>query len=252
MKERPIIFGASDVRAILTGRKTQTRRVVRPQPEERGAISDRAPGFASFDEKTLKTAWCPFGWPGHRLWVRETWGLHMHGDFTCWHRDSIKGRTEEDLRFSWEVAYAADAGSPYDHWRPSIHMPRWASRLALEVTGVRVERLCDISEKDARAEGVEVVTLPEEWMATRPSPLGGRDAIAFHKAPSPALIEELELEDVRHVPARPVQTAVAGFRQAWSAVNGSGFRLDGKASAPPESWAANPWVWAISFRRVTP
>ena len=82
---------------------------------------------------------CPLGRPGDRLWVRETWGLHAHLDFTYWHRDSIAGVSEDEIRGSWEVAYRADADSPYDHWRPSIHMPRWASRITLEVLDVGVD-----------------------------------------------------------------------------------------------------------------
>ena len=118
-------------------------------------------------------------------------------------------------------------------------MPRWASRLTLEVTGVRVERLNAISEEDAKAEGVEVHMMPEEWRAVRQQ-YGRNEAITFDREPSADLIAALRLRDVTHVPARPVRSAVAGFRSLWESINGTG------------SWAENPWVWAISFRRATP
>lgn len=138
MKERPILFSGPMVRAILEGKKTQTRRVVKPQPDQQHALA-LPPLPAS----------CPYGKPGDRLWVRE--------------------------RISWEhaggnwlgVTYAADGHyeeflEPPVDWntddppktRPSIHMPRWASRLTLEITEVRVQRLQDISEEDAIAEGM--------------------------------------------------------------------------------------------------
>lgn len=150
MKERSILFSAPMVRAIFEGRKTQTRRIVKPQPA--GAWA--APG---------KTA-CPYGATGDRLWVRETWGLDAYtGDMQF----SIKYRaggdsyvTERNGSDEWVPIYqrymdGCGLDDKWDRWRPSIHMPRWASRITLEVTGVRVERLQDISEADAIAEGVE-------------------------------------------------------------------------------------------------
>lgn len=126
MKERPILFSGPMVRAILDGRKTQTRRVVKPR---QGMLDDWT-GLP-----------CPYGKPGDRLWVRETCYFEQpHG----------------------EVIYRADPGSEKAldpeftglRWRPSIHMPRWASRITLEIVNVRVERLQDIRVDDARAEGV--------------------------------------------------------------------------------------------------
>ena len=126
MKERPILFNTDMVRAILDGRKTQTRRIVKPQPLEGGKV----------DSTWIR----PFA-KGQRLWVRESWAWYpLDHDPTC-------------------VIYRADYphGTPcppeYERWRPCIHMPRWASRILLEVTAVRVERLQDISEADAQAEG---------------------------------------------------------------------------------------------------
>jgi hypothetical protein len=231
MKTRPILFSGSMVRAILSGAKTQTRRVLDPQPRLITS-SNGTPiwhlelrnGFVnSNDEKTwpesmvrhhvdqdgnVYPAVCPFGAPGDRLWVRETWGVI--GD--------IRAGSDGE-HFAAHVEYAADLAKRtidvhMDHWRtsyemrgkwrPSIHMPRWASRLTLEVTSVRVERLHDISEDDARAEGVDPFLeggYDFEWVS-----MGG--------------------------PCR------ANFRRLWEGING------------PGSWEANPWVWVVSFRRV--
>lgn len=160
MKERPILFSAPMVRAILNGTKTQTRRVVKPQPPEGYAFSGVT--TASTDPQQVgKWVWslgtsgpgplhrvrCPCGIPGDRLWVRETW-TEVAGP--CRDEDP-----EEFRRQRVGVIYRAD--SPSDildgTWKPSIFMPRWASRLTLEVTGVRVERLKDISRGDCMAEG---------------------------------------------------------------------------------------------------
>lgn len=132
MKERPILFSAPMVRAILKGRKTQTRRVVKSQP----------PLFAhaTRHHQRLMVPNCPYGQPGDLLWVREAWAYHP--DYPESTRRAI---------------YRSEPGVEYDvpRWRPSIHMPRWASRILLEIVAVRVERLNDISEADAMAEGVD-------------------------------------------------------------------------------------------------
>ncbi len=150
MKERPILMLAPMVRAILDGRKTQTRRVVKPQPHYR----DVAGAFASWvfkdgllypNAKPEVIAMCPHGRPGDRLWVRETWAHGIH---------ALNAKHDEDGPF----VYAATDGTQgrlSDKWKPSIFMPRWASRITLELTGVRVERLQEISESDAKAEGCE-------------------------------------------------------------------------------------------------
>lgn len=139
MKERPILFSAPMVRAILAGTKTQTRRALRDQPCElldfnRGALSIRVRRavYQAFSPK-FPSVCCPYGQPGDRLWVRESF---------CDARQAAAGR----------VLYQA-SGDTACGWKPSIHMPRWASRITLQVTNVRVERLQDISELDASAEG---------------------------------------------------------------------------------------------------
>jgi hypothetical protein len=157
MRERPILFSSAMVRAILDGTKTQTRRKVRLIGAD--TIEDRGKGPNEFpwprsveldgcDYRTVLTG-------GTRLWVRETWGLYRPTDFTDWHRGSLAGASE--LPWGWELDYRADWGPSQDgcFWRPSIHMPRWASRITLEVVSVRVERLQDISNADAKAEGIE-------------------------------------------------------------------------------------------------
>lgn len=163
MKERGIIFNGEMVRAILDGRKTQTRRVMKVQPSDgfhpthNGYDLDLnahwyTPGvvdkngylqpakkdvFGVADENEGYT--CPFGAVGDRIWVRETF---------CPVPDH-----EEPAGCS-AILYAADGNGPYGKWVPSIHMPRWASRLTLEITCVRVERLRDLSEDDAKSEGI--------------------------------------------------------------------------------------------------
>ena len=142
MKERPILFSAPMVRALLAGTKTQTRRVVKPLKGEEidpAGIYDQHPG-------DLELARCPYGQPGDRLWVREAYfGNHY-----------LHPNEPADER---ELHYRADGYEDFEGeritWRPSIHMPRWASRITLEIVSVRVERLHEISEEDAKAEGVE-------------------------------------------------------------------------------------------------
>lgn len=142
MKERPILFSAPMVRAILDGRKTQTRRVVKHH-------STCVPGHQAWEMTR-----CQYGQLGDRLWVREN----------GWERPERTPKMMREGADTWpKFAYDAEGWSEQDHadfkaWgfkrRPSIHMPKWASRITLEVVGVRVERLQDISEEDAKAEGV--------------------------------------------------------------------------------------------------
>lgn len=241
--ERPILFSGAMVRALLAGTKTQTRRAVKSVELARGeAMGVRvAPGtfcYIDFDgvpglswrpfggsptvpyppEKVA--AACPYGAPGDRLWVRETWAKAGEvGD---------------------SVEYRADNGDPTNgRWRPSIHMPRRVSRLTLEVTDVRVERLQDISESDSQAEGVEATTLPEEWHAVRLMH-GHNEAIAFPSLPSDATISDLGLRSLCHVPPRVLISARDQYARLWEDINGA------------DSWAKNPWVWVIEFRKAKP
>jgi hypothetical protein len=203
------------VRAIIDGRKTQTRRVVRELPGNRGGlVGDHVKWFER--GRRDHTRWCghdgigslgwvtcPLGEPGARLWVREAWGLHAYGDETDWLRGSVRGLPADSLRAQYNLALRADWGPVQEgcHWRPGIFMPRWASRITLEVTEVRVQRLQEIGEDDALAEGVE------------PGDAGDADLGG---------------------------TARGAFHRLWDSINGK--------RAP---WAGNPWVWAVSFRRVS-
>ncbi len=148
MKERPIIFSSEMVRAILEGRKTQTRRVIKPQPKIDISMCD--PYLPALIDG--KYVGCPYGQPGDRLWVRENFMIQLPQSQEYPHG---------------EVEYAADYPIPIDGgpifqfegggsaMTPSIYMPRWASRIMLEITGVRVERVQDITHQDAVAEGIQ-------------------------------------------------------------------------------------------------
>lgn len=231
IKERPILFSAPMVRAILEGRKTVTRRVLRFQPGADAditverynvAVTNRR-GYQEAGPEIFGAWWrdgeagckCPYGAPGDRLWVRETW--------YCDHFEVTRGPylKPDDLNVSEAIddgtlVYAADGLTPYEAdqpiWKPSIHMPRWASRILLEITNVRVERLQAISDKQALAEGVRLY--------------------ADHAA----------LGDWYHVEGKETYSADPrkSFELLWSSING------------PTAWDANPWVWAVEFKRVTP
>lgn len=165
MKEHPILFSAPMVRALLDGSKTQTRRIApiesvdikplefasrpgvlwavtftKPMGPSRSIASySGAPVSEAQARSIIASQFCPYGQPGDQLWVRETWAHHPDYTSSACHA----------------AMYRADRGveNDVDRWKPSIFMPRWASRITLEITGVRVERLQDISEADARAEG---------------------------------------------------------------------------------------------------
>lgn len=151
MKERPIIFSDPMIRAILAGHKTQTRRVIKPQPTEEST----SPGWYVWRGQNGwrphdLTSHCPYGILGDHLWVRETWATISLYDVM---RPSQLGQTVDLFWRADGVQTRCNHVKP-GKWRPSIHMPRWASRIMLEVMGVRVERLQDISMHDALAEGV--------------------------------------------------------------------------------------------------
>lgn len=143
MKERPILFNGAMVRAVIGGSKMQTRRLVKPQP-------------GTQMEEVLRNnrgEWpCPLGQVGDRLWVRETWAQDSEDGQLCYRADIGTGNDADD----WERNRIE--GAPGYRWRPSIHMPRRASRIMLEVTSVQVERLQEISEADALKEGCRAGT----------------------------------------------------------------------------------------------
>lgn len=142
-REHPILFSGEMVRAILDGRKSQTRRVVKLNP----AYVERWKN----EPAEMWARECPYGQPGDRLWVRETFGLGQQSyNHTAWITYRAGGERDANDRYT-EVAAWQDRNPRC--WYPSIHMPRWASRITLEVTGVRVERVQAITNEDAIAEG---------------------------------------------------------------------------------------------------
>ncbi|MFF6553901.1 hypothetical protein ACET39_10740 [Pseudomonas aeruginosa] len=221
-RERPILFNDQMVRAILEGRKTVTRRVMKPQPTPSKDGGHHWPCNVHQSmlhvERELQNgegcwcglaeAACPFGQPGERLWVREAWTIDLLAAYS-----TKKGYDSEyELRYrtddaSREIHVAPGEPDPYlalydsqrGDWRPSIHMPRWASRILLEITAVRVERLQDITPNQCIAEGA--------W-------------------------REKDKELGRG------QEAIAAFADLWRSTGGD--------------WGANPWVWVVEFKRVTP
>lgn len=184
MKERPIIFSRPMVQAIYGGNKIQTRRLVNPQPEVDGEwvswggltvhkssnprlkylpFSNQIAFTPYHGEASSRGSKSSFGVPGDRLWVRETWAAHQQYDHhkpsdipggeVIWYTPTPRGEIER-----------MEDGGFRGKWRPSIHMPKWAARLWLEVTGVRVQRLQEITEKDAKAEGVGPNLGMGEWV----------------------------------------------------------------------------------------
>ncbi|MDC8443725.1 hypothetical protein JJO83_13640 [Halomonas aquamarina] len=182
-KERPILFNADMVNAILSGRKTQTRRIVKPTKDRNGSGCHLAPCEIAGEVNGGDYALCPYGQPGDRLWVRENFLYLMHGDVTA-----------GDIKYCASIDSRSAAGSknPGYWWRkrPSIHMPRWASRITLEIVSVRVERLKQISERDALQEGIGLV-LADNW----PDPKAMSEAVAKSRR--------------------------AGFKLLWESINGS-------------------------------
>ncbi|MCF5170744.1 hypothetical protein [Pseudomonas canadensis] len=217
VKERPILFSAPMVRAILEGRKTVTRREVK----KKAALDCLASGFEpAFLTLPGNSDLCPYGKPGDRLWVRETW--------YCDHFEVMRGPylKPDDLDIGEAIddgtlVYAADGLTPYEAdqpiWKPSIHMPRWASRILLEITDVRVERLQDITEEQALAEGIVGVPFrPDDgWPICTGYMVGPDDGKTGLQT-----------------------TAAKAFAGLWDSVGGE--------------WQANPWCWVVEFKRVTP
>lgn len=239
-KERPILFSGDMVRALLAGTKSQTRRLLGQfdtlhagwpgkKVEECGEPEVCAHVHTS-DGHHVRSLACPYGQPGDRLWVRETFHVTAACD-AVYRADYPANATSRGME---NIPAEADV-----RWTPSIHMPRWASRLTLEVTEVRVQRLQEISEEDAKAEGVAPV-VSEHWTAYDPETEGYP---SFGVEPDAEMIASRRLENVRHHGPTTISTATDQFRLLWDSLNGS---------RPGASWADSPWVWAVSFRVVRP
>ncbi|HDY86590.1 MAG TPA: hypothetical protein ENH82_00570 [bacterium] len=200
MKERPILFSGEMVRAILDRRKTQTCRVIKgidgvwKSIEENHSEVEPNKAFIQNQYGDYSDMPCPYGKPGDRLWMRERFLLST-GEFAP--------TLEEEMSKKPIPMYYADDNPRYrdkDKWKPSIHMPRWASRILLEIVDIRVERLQDIGMKDIIAEGID----------------------GEHRKGRMASIEQLR----------------SRFRNLWDSIN----------KKRGYGWAANPWVWKISFK----
>ncbi|MCQ4271025.1 hypothetical protein NA655_08330 [Pseudomonas kuykendallii] len=252
MKERPILFSEEMVRAILDGRKTVTRRAIKPimrSADLQFDLQQEADGswnpYHTFDESRFDRSGtehpikCPYGQPGDRLWVRETWGVISHtwderGEMADWVPDRPATPIRE-LRFgrgyySGHAIYAADGpaewagdddggGEPRSAWKPSIHMPRGASRILLEITAVRVERLQagegeTAFESRYVAEGIHRIHHGD----------GDYYFHAFKDEPGPGNWCD----------------PFDAWRELWVSINGA------------DSWNANPWVWVVEFKQVKP
>ncbi|HDL7020304.1 TPA: hypothetical protein PXN62_003041 [Yersinia enterocolitica] len=222
MNEKPILFNAEMVNAILGGRKTQTRRVISEKTLHLFGVAASAGECHPLEmcdqrSQSYYLEFCSLGKPGDQLWVRETFALLGNEDGVCvdWQDNMVKSDEQAAARIykaSCEQKHG-DYGlysipdSAYwkpdtsnmkyeGSWRPSIHMPRWASRINLLITGVRVERLNDISDADASAEGCKISSMQSGEC----------------------------LSDV--------------FARLWKSIYGD------------KSWQANPWVWVIEFERM--
>jgi hypothetical protein len=221
MAERPILFSAPMVRALLAGTKTQTRRIVKPQPDSVKRLGPfgapvpyrLAPPPTDMPTATLeKPIRCPYGVPGDVLWVRENVAAdRINGGGVCLYYPADKASVRTVETNLWERLHHYDEkrrrlGSEV----PSIHMPRWASRITLRITDVRVERLNDISADDADAEcfggDFPENVLPELF----PKREGGWGHLSLPEC----------------------------YARLWEHING------------PGSWGENPWIWALTFERV--
>lgn len=229
MKARPILFSAPMILALLAGTKTQTRRPVKPKHAPDALWGeDASTGLHRvfrFDEEAPADSvpwWnlggingaekhCPYGQAGDQLWVREAWSTHA-----CF--DSV---TPRDLT-TRSIHYIADGDVKSGKYRPPMFMPRWASRITLEIVSVRVERLQDISEDDALAEGIvcENVIVSSYYAAGHHEVTA--DRYFFDGCPDEGF-----------------ESACEAYAALWEKISGAG------------SWAANPWVWHIEFKRIS-
>lgn len=203
MKDRPILFSGPMVLANLQDKKTQTRRVVKPQPDEDGLA--KLISAEEWHDTSGRIYRCPYGKPGDRLWVRERWAApHAY--------DHLPPRLiPRDVHFHY--AATEDRGGLL--WRPSIHMTRWASRLTLEITRIRVERLKEISREDAIAEGIERI---------------GGD---FSCCPWRNYLLKPDAHPTSHC-----SSPQYSYMTLWESINGKG------------SWDLNPIVWVVEYKRV--
>jgi hypothetical protein len=270
MNQKPILFNGEMVRAILEGRKTQTRRIVKPQIKtagtrmtvgkincsdirhwdgQFGVVFDLPFGrWIADDKPMLDFIKSPFGKPGDRLWVREAWKTeHRYDDLKPSH--IVPGAN---------LCWPADDSISVNHMgfafgkkRPSIFMPRWASRITLEIKSVRVERLQEISEEDAKGEGVAPLFSPSEIrdpiyhpeLDLKPMPYKN---YLWHGHIGKTITEK-QANSWGHQYSS-YETAVGSFTSLWDSINAN--RKDKNGNPLPYAWDDNPWVWVVEFEKV--
>lgn len=245
MKERPILFNTDMVKALLDGHKTQTRRPVKPQPNRSTQVLREPMGDdVLWRFKYGDNLKCPLGVVGDRLWVRETWRItgwieegevsleykthnSPHADYIevddadlferLWIQSSDDAE-KAGLKPSLLGQYGWKLGEAPTRWRPSIHMPRWACRTVLEITDIRVERVQDISEEDCMAEGLLKSYIVADWPH----------------------INDCEYRFDRE-DKHGYGSAIGAFRTLWNSV------YDKRGLG----WNKSPFVWVITFKRIT-
>jgi hypothetical protein len=215
------------VRAILSGRKTETRRTVKPQPlgwkpaESRQGNKFGYAWCTEGDQDHSEFRKCPYGAPGGHLWVRETWQMNTPPSGAIYRADDIAGHID-------------------GRWRPSIFMPRWACRLTLEIIAVRVERLQEISEEDSLVEGIPPQKPATPWWQGYREIDGDLHHSQQQTDEPPAwMIEPHKMARLEHLDHLLRPTARQQFESLWNSLNDK--------TAP---WASNPWVWVIEFKRI--
>lgn len=231
-KERPILFSGPMVRAIVAGRKTVTRREIKPRmrsADSQFELHQQPDGswrpLHTFDESCMDAQGtehpitCPYGQVGDRLWVREAWA-----------QINVAQAPGESWVVYRECDNRTDYGGP---WKPSIHMRRRDSRILLQVTDVRVERLQDISDDQAKAEGM---VYTDFGMQERPGKASIDGSKNFHPL-KPQQAPGWHAGDATH-PDQCLDRARWAFANLWEKINGE------------NSWDANPWVWVVEFKRV--
>lgn len=234
MKERGMIFNGEMVRAILDGRKTQTRRIIKPQPEATlsGSLSGKwlsRPLNGLLLPKIEDIAiHCPFGVVGDRIWVRETFQgpLFDYDLMDSYCKDPTPFEKPEFCVYKADGVPAPEFYNADDElhccWRPSIHMPRWASRIMLKITDVRVERLNSINEHDAIAEGLAEIS--KDWRTYK---YGVPDRDGYPGT-----------DDCGWPWHEWECYPISAYSKLWESIYGA------------DSWQANPWVWVIEFKRI--
>lgn len=219
-RERPLLFSAPMVNAILSGGKKQTRRVVKMKRNPVNGMKNIMPDITE----------CPYGVVGDHFWVREAWQAYKQTNYEYDEWDEAQS-TKDVVQGLHTIVYRADEKNHPERWFPSIHMPRWASRIDLKITRVRVQRLQDISDPDAHDEGVEYHKTGDLYEGD----------LSYHY--KDYMCKGLEADDdgEKIIYNNTFwDDPVSSFKSLWQAINGV------------ESWDENPWVWVIDFERIKP